>query len=68
MPECRFIIAGDSWFKNESYGNPDLFDGRCNQGKTWDSSILLSGTYFYILELGDGSDPINGYFYLLRGK
>ncbi len=51
-------------YEQENYGNPDLWDGSSNQSGTLGSGTLPSATYFYVIDLGDGQDPIRGYIYL----
>jgi gliding motility-associated-like protein len=64
---------GNLVFKKENYGNIDLhgpedawWDGRSTHKWTLGKDILPAGTYFYILDLKDGSKPRNGFLYLNR--
>ncbi|HKL03443.1 MAG TPA: gliding motility-associated C-terminal domain-containing protein, partial [Cryomorphaceae bacterium] len=54
---------GGQVFAATPYNND--WDGKPNQGGNT-GSVLPVGTYFYILDLGDGSDPKKGYVYLNR--
>ncbi len=54
---------GGQVFAATPYNND--WDGKPNQGGS-SSSVLPVGTYFYILDLGDGSEPRKGYVYLNR--
>jgi gliding motility-associated-like protein len=64
---------GNLVFNKENYGNIDLhgpedawWDGRSTHKWTLGKDILPAGTYFYILDLKDGSKPRNGFLYLNR--
>ncbi len=49
------------------YGEPDAWwDGSSNQDRTLGGTSLSSGTYFYILDLMDGSKPFTGSIFLYR--
>ena len=75
-----FVITGLSQYPNHSFmifnrwGNKiyeaspynNDWDGINHFGVTVGGNILPIGTYFYIIELGDDSDPIKGYIYLNR--
>ncbi|MFT6866837.1 MAG: gliding motility-associated-like protein, partial [Cyclobacteriaceae bacterium] len=68
FPENKVTIFnrdGTSVYEIKSYDNFDRrFDGISNVGKS--GMKLPTGTYFYIIEKGDGSDPIQGYLELVR--
>lgn len=52
---------GGEVYKATGYNNRDtVWDG------TTDNGTAPSGTYFYVLELGEGQDAITGYIYLNR--
>ena len=61
-PDNELVIYG-RWggkvFSKKGYLNE--FDGNSDQGKP-----LPDGTYFYILDLGNGETPIKGYFLIQR--
>lgn len=75
-----FVIRGIASYPNNHFtvfnrwGNP-VFDGDSYMS-TWDGTAteglqvggdeLPTGTYFYILDLGDGTDVIKGSIYLIR--
>ena len=51
----------------EAYGYHNEFEGISNGRATIQKEELLpAGTYFYVLDLGDGSDPINDWLYINR--
>ncbi len=59
------IVIFNRWggevYKATGYNNRDtVWDG------TTDNGTAPSGTYFYVLELGEGQDAITGYIYLNR--
>lgn len=60
FPNNKLLIFsrwGDVVFELAGYNNTDkVFKGLNNSG-----SLLPKGTYFYKLELGDGSKPLSGY-------
>jgi len=55
---------GDKVFEAKPYNN--TWDGKATEGVRIGSDELPVGTYFYILDLGDGSAVIKGYIYLNR--
>jgi gliding motility-associated-like protein len=66
-PDNKFDIFnrwGDKVFKANPYTN--TWDGKCSEGIRVGGDELPVGTYFYILDLGDGSDIIKGTIYLNR--
>ncbi|MCD6179386.1 MAG: gliding motility-associated C-terminal domain-containing protein, partial [Bacteroidales bacterium] len=67
-PENSIIIydeKGDKVFESDPYDND--WDGT-NHFSINPFEILPQATYFYILNLGDGSKPIKGYIYINRLK
>jgi len=54
---------GTTVYKTSSYQNN--WDG-ISTGGNIDNGELPVGTYYYILDLNDGSDPLKGYIYLTR--
>ena len=59
----------DRWntlvYQAAGYNNMDvLWSGQSNEGIT--TGELPSGTYFFVVSLGDGTDPIEGYVQLVR--
>ncbi len=66
-PENTFTIFnrwGNEVFKTSSYKS--TWDGTSSNGLTIGGNELPVGTYFYILDLGDGSDIYKGTIYLNR--
>lgn len=53
-------------YKKKIYDN--TWDGTSNQGIYFGNNQLPEGTYFYIIDLGDGSNPVKGYIYLNRSQ
>jgi len=51
---------GAKVYSTENYDNGNPWRGR------WNNVDLPSGTYFYHIDLGDGSDPITGYVHVRR--
>ena len=67
FPENDFTIFnrwGDRLFDQHAYNN--IWDGTSQFGITIGSELLPVGTYFYILQLNDGSNAIKGTIYLNR--
>ncbi|MEO8069330.1 MAG: gliding motility-associated C-terminal domain-containing protein [Flavobacteriales bacterium] len=74
-----YVIDGLQFYPNNSikvfnrWGSPVLerspynndWDGRSENSLNWGEELPES-TYYYILDLGDGSDPYTGYIYLKR--
>lgn len=64
-PENTLVIFnrwGSKIFEASPYEN--TFDGYSTSSATIGAAELPVGTYFYVLDLGDGSDPIKGTVYL----
>ena len=59
--------AGSLVFEASGYDNEDIyFDGISNRGVNILGNDLPDGTYFYIINKGDGSEPKTGYLELLH--
>jgi gliding motility-associated-like protein len=61
--------SGIKVFETKNYGissNPKFWDGKSNTGYRIGNEGLPSGTYFYVLRLGNGEMPISGSIYLDR--
>jgi gliding motility-associated-like protein len=62
-----FNRAGTLVFEASGYNNEDTyFDGTSNRGINILGNDLPDGTYFYIVNKGDGSEPKSGYLELLH--
>ena len=60
-----FTRNGTKVWEMKGYNNLDLrFDGFSNVGNA--GKKLPVGTYFYVIDLGEGSDLIQGYLELVR--
>ena len=55
---------GTTVFKTTGYVNN--WSGKASEGLILDDTELPVGTYYYILDLMDGSEPLKGYIYLTR--
>ena len=57
-----FTRAGQRIYEADGYNNADVrFEGYSMKGKE-----LPAGTYYYIIDKGDGSELLSGYLELLR--
>ena len=60
---------GNKVYETKGYGissTPVFWDGKSNTGFRIGNEELPTGTYYYILDLGDGQKPISGSIYLDR--
>lgn len=60
---------GHKVYEAKNYGidtNPVFWDGNANTGSTFLGNELPTGTYYYSLDLGNGTKPIAGSIYLDR--
>ena len=59
---------GNLVFKTRGYNNSGvkLWSGEANQGTRAGGNKLPDGTYFYVIDLGDGQKPYSGYVVLKR--
>lgn len=60
---------GNKVYEARGYGissTPVFWDGKSNTGFRIGNEDLPTGTYYYILDLGDGKKPISGSIYLDR--
>ncbi|MBA4239502.1 MAG: hypothetical protein C0448_02160 [Sphingobacteriaceae bacterium] len=67
FPSNNFTIFnrwGDKVFEASPYKN--TWDGSNSKGLTIGGNALPTGTYFYVIDLGDGSKVIKGTIYLNR--
>jgi gliding motility-associated-like protein len=59
--------AGALVFEGNSYDNVEVkFEGVGNRGMYVTGSQLPVGTYFYIIDKKDGTQPLSGYLELVR--
>jgi gliding motility-associated-like protein len=59
--------AGQMVYEEFGYNNNDkIFTGIGQIGMYWSGKELPDGTYFYIIDKGDGSEAIAGYLELIR--
>jgi uncharacterized protein YcfL len=62
-----FNRAGTLVYEAAGYDNIDVFfDGRANRGITVMGNDLPDGTYFYVVDKGDGSKPVAGYLEIVN--
>ena len=64
---------GNRVFEMERFGNVDVhgstdawWDGYSSSKATFGNGKLPAGTYYYMLDLGDGSKPLSGFIFLNR--
>jgi gliding motility-associated-like protein/uncharacterized repeat protein (TIGR01451 family) len=75
-PDARVEIFnrwGNRVFEMEHFGNMDVhgsadawWDGYSSSKATFGSGKLPAGTYYYRLDLGNGSNPLSGFIFLNR--
>ncbi len=75
-PDARIEVFnrwGNRVFEKDKYGNSDVhgrtdawWDGYSTNKGTFGNSILPAGTYYYILYLMEGQEPISGFVFLNR--
>ncbi len=59
--------AGNLIFKIEGYNNQDkVWKGESDQGLLNKSNIAITGTYFYVVNLGPGQPSISGFIHYKR--
>jgi gliding motility-associated-like protein len=59
--------SGQLVYETDNYNNDDIsFDGVGNKGIYIGKSDVPDGTYFFIIDKGDGSDQSSGYIELIR--
>lgn len=62
-----FNRSGDLVFETTNYDNDiNYFNGHGNRGLYLDNKELPIGTYFYMIDLKDSSEPFTGYLELVR--
>jgi len=76
-PDAKIFIYnrwGGLVYQKENYGNTDIYgtennawwDGTASKNGQPGGEILPRATYFYVLYLYDGAEPINGFIFLNR--
>jgi gliding motility-associated-like protein/uncharacterized repeat protein (TIGR01451 family) len=75
-PDARIEIFnrwGNRVFEMERFGNVDVhgstdawWDGYSSSKATFGSGKLPAGTYYYMLDLGEGGQPLSGFIFLNR--
>jgi gliding motility-associated-like protein/uncharacterized repeat protein (TIGR01451 family) len=74
-PDARVEIYnrwGNLVFEKDNFGNSDVhgtdawWDGYSSKKWTFGNDKLPAGTYFFILDLNDGNEPLNGHLFLNR--
>ncbi|MGM0621117.1 MAG: DUF7507 domain-containing protein, partial [Bacteroidota bacterium] len=72
-PDTRVEIYnrwGNLVFEKDNFGNSDVhgadawWDGYSSKKRTFGNDKLPAGTYFFILDLNDGNEPITGHLFL----
>ncbi|MGI9542301.1 MAG: gliding motility-associated C-terminal domain-containing protein, partial [Cyclobacteriaceae bacterium] len=62
-----FNRAGTLVYEADGYNNSDIFfDGLGNRGIYFGAREVPDGTYYYVIDKRDGSNPLAGYLELLR--
>lgn len=62
-----FNRAGTLVYQENNYDNITIFfDGRSNKGVSMMGTNLPDGTYFYVIDKGDGSKPVAGYLEIVN--
>jgi len=58
---------GQLVYETDNYNNLDIsFNGAGNRGIYIGTNNVPDGTYFFVIDKGDGSDPRSGYVELIR--
>ncbi|MGC9355486.1 MAG: DUF7507 domain-containing protein, partial [Mariniphaga sp.] len=74
-PDARVEIYnrwGNLVFEKDNFGNSDVhgadawWDGYSSKKWTFGNDKLPAGTYFFILDLNDGNEPLTGHLFLNR--
>ncbi|MEM9338638.1 MAG: Ig-like domain-containing protein, partial [Bacteroidota bacterium] len=62
-----YNVLGDLIFKEAGYNNQDrVWAGQVNRGSRIGGNIVPNGTYYYVIELGNGSPKRSGFVVLKR--
>jgi len=68
-PKCSVTIFnrwGAMIYETKEVPYKDDWDGKPNVGATLGTNVLPAGTYFYMIEKGDGTTPESGYVELVK--
>ena len=68
-PKCNLTIFnrwGSVVYETKQAPYKDDWDGKPNVGATIGSNVLPAGTYFYVVDKGDGTSPESGYVELVK--
>ncbi len=68
-PKCQLYIFnrwGSIVYETKDAPYKDDWDGKPNVGATLGSNVLPAGTYFYMVDKGDGTTPESGYVELVK--
>jgi hypothetical protein len=62
-----FNRAGTLVYEDKGYDNASIvFDGHSNRGVSPLGNLLPDGTYFYVIDRGDGAKPLAGYLEIVK--
>lgn len=62
-----FNRAGTLVYEDRGYDNSSIvFDGHSNRGVSPLGTLLPDGTYFYVIDRGDGAKPLAGYLEIVK--
>lgn len=62
-----FNRAGTLVYEDKGYDNATIvFDGHSNRGVSPLGTLLPDGTYFYVIDRGDGAKPLAGYLEIVK--
>ena len=62
-----FNRAGTLVYEDQGYDNASVvFDGHSNRGVSPLGNLLPDGTYFYLIDRGDGAKPLAGYLEIVK--
>jgi gliding motility-associated-like protein len=62
-----FNRAGTLVYEDKGYDNASVvFDGHSNRGISPLGNLLPDGTYFYVIDRGDGAKPLAGYLEIVK--
>jgi gliding motility-associated-like protein len=62
----QIVYQKDDYGNIDRWGSDAWWDGRSNKSLALGNNVLPTGTYFYVLFLNDGNDPVTGAVFLNR--